>query len=122
MIKIVTKTKKKLTKATNVKAVVKSNRKKSVGRKSVGRKLVKKPHTRKKATLFVPTNNREKLVDLGLMKPQSHISETRPTLTVIHKMNHLSGRQYEIENEPTCVSTVLKFVLKVHQTNELSES
>ena len=90
--------------------------------KTKQKKRVAKSPPRKKAKLFVPTNNREKLVDLGLMKPQSHISETRPTLTVVKKMTQVAGRQYEIENEIECVSTILKLFLKVHQTNELSES
>ena len=78
--------------------------------------------SKKKVKLFVPTNNRETLVDLKLMKPQAYLSETKPALTVIKKMHHVQGRQYEIDFEPTAVSTMLKMHLKVHQTNDLSHT
>lgn len=75
----------------------------------------------KRQRLFVPTNNREKLVDLKLMKPQSYLSETKPTMTVIRGLTQVAGNQYEVGDQ-ACVSTILKLVLKVHQTNELSDS
>lgn len=116
------KTKKKPTGKTSskVKKPVKGKKVKTTAKGKKGKKPATKP--RKKMTLFVPTNNREKLVDLGIMKPQSYLSETKPTLTVIKKMNKLQGRQYEVENEPSAYSTILKFTLKVHQTNDLSPS
>lgn len=86
------------------------------------KKPTKRPSNRSKLKLFVPTNSREKLVDLHLMKPQAYLSETTPTLTRIKKMHRLQGRQYEVENTPCAVSTTLKLVLKIHQTKELSES
>lgn len=75
----------------------------------------------KRQRLFVPTNKREKLVDLKLMKPQSYLSETKPTMTIIRGLTQVAGNQYEV-GEQSCVSTVLKLVLKVHQTNELTDS
>lgn len=104
--------KKKVSKKTtkkNTKPTKKSNRR----AKNVPKKKIK---------VFVPTNNRDKLVDLKLMKPQSYLSETKPTMTVIKKMTRIGGNQYELDHEDACVSTTLKLVLKTHQTNELSES
>lgn len=75
----------------------------------------------KRQRLFVPTNKREKLVDLKLMKPQSYLSETKPTMTIIRGLTQVAGNQYEV-GEQSCVSTVLKLVLKVHQPNELTDS
>ena len=70
----------------------------------------------KRQRLFVPTNNREKLVDLKLMKPQSYLSETKPTMTVIRGLTQVAGNQYEVGDQ-SCVSTILKLVLKVHHPN-----
>lgn len=112
--------KKKPTKKAVKKKVPKKQapKKKKVSKKPAKKKLP----PRKKMKLFVPTNNRDKLVDLKLMKPQSYLSETKPTMTIVKQMNRIGGNQYEVESEQSCVSTTLKLVLKTHQTNELSES
>ena len=95
---------------------------KNARKKSVQKNRQVSGKSKKRVKLSVPTNNRQKLVDLKLMRPQSYISETKATLTEIKRMTHVGGRQYEIEPKTHCVSTILKLVLKVHQTNELSEA
>lgn len=104
--------------------MVKTKKSKKTQKKKVSKKTTKraKKPSRKKMKLFVPTNNRDKLVNLKLMKPQSYLSETKPTMTIVRGMTRVGGNQYEVDSDVACVSTTLKLVLKTHQTNELSES
>ena len=62
--------------------------------------------SKKRVKLSVPTNNRQKLVDLKLMRPQSYISETKATSTDIKRNLYVGGRQYEIEPKTHSLSTI----------------
>ena len=93
---------------------------KKSGKNSTVKKAVKK--AKKRLELAVPTNNKPNLVELGLMKPQAYLTETTPTLTRIRPLQHKSGRTYYVDNETATVSTLMKLVLKIHQTKSLSET
>ena len=76
---------------------------------------------RKNMIVSVQTNNREKLVDAEIMKPHNFMTATESTLTRTYPMAHLSGKKYEVDKDESHVSTILKLVMGVTQTNELSE-
>ena len=72
--------------------------------------------------LGVPTNRRERLVDLELTKGHDFLSNTKPVLTEIFPMVHEGGNRYAVLPKPAYVSTLMKLVAKVGQTNDLSET
>ena len=76
---------------------------------------------RKNMIVSVQTNNREKLVDAEIMKPHNFMTATESTLTRTYPMVHVSGKKYEVDKDESHVSTILKLVMGVTQTNELSE-
>lgn len=86
------------------------------------KKSNKEQMQKKRMHINVPTNKQPKLTDLKLMKPHAFLSETKATHTVMKKMVQVDGRQYEVMNDGFSVSTILKLILNIHQTNELSPS
>ena len=71
--------------------------------------------------LRVPTNRQEKLVDLKVTGGHNFLSNTKPILTEIYPMRQLGGNEYEVLERPAYVTTILKLVLKIRQTKDLSD-
>ena len=71
--------------------------------------------------LRVPTNRQDKLVDLKVTRGHNFLSTTKPALTEIYPMRQIEGNQYEVLDKPAYVSTIMKLILKIRQTNEMSE-
>lgn len=80
-----------------------------------------KKSSEKKRLVSVPTNKQEKLVDLDIMRKHEFMSSTDSMLTRIYPLEHVDGRKYEVQNDVKCVSAILKLVLDVVSTNELSD-
>lgn len=72
-------------------------------------------------TINVPTNNKPKLVESGVMRSHNFMPTFRPTMIEIMPLTHKSGRTYEIGNKPICVSAMLKLVLLTIETTELTD-
>lgn len=117
------KSKAKLTnKQSNKKTkIAKSNKSESVTNKKKSKKQSKSQA--KRAIVGVPTNRRDKLVDLGYMRPHNFLSVTTPMLTKIFHMTRLedTANKYETDREPHHVSAIMKLVLTTMQSNELSQ-
>ena len=71
--------------------------------------------------LRVPTNRQDKLVDLKVTRGHNFLSTTKPALTEIYPMRQVEGNQYEVLDKPAYVSTIMKLILKIRQTNDMSE-
>ena len=56
----------------------------------------KAPKGKKQKSIMigVPTNRRDKLVDMQVMKSHDFLSITEPTLTRIKKLHHVEGNKY----------------------------
>ena len=82
----------------------------------------KAPKGKKQKSIMigVPTNRRDKLVDMQVMKSHDFLSITEPTLTRIKKLHHVEGNKYEVDAKEHSVSTIMKLILNVVQSNELS--
>lgn len=99
--------------------------KSSKGKSSSGRnkpktnKNSKAKRGKKQTIVGVPTNKREKLVDMEAMRKHDFMSSTEATLTRIFPMTQVEGRRYEVSDKEHCVSTILKLVLDVVETNEM---
>lgn len=86
----------------------------------------------KKFIIAVPTNNKPRLADgIGdyehIMRKHNFLSSTNAVMTQIFKLHKYDGEKakfntYISEEEPTCVSTIMKFTLKIMQSNPLSVS
>lgn len=119
---------KKVKKKVPVKSGVKkkpvpTGKKPKPGKKPVAPKAKQKAKSsEKKLVVGVPTNRKEKLVDLDVMRPHDFMSSTESTLTRIFPMTQLDGRRYEVDKKEKCVSTILKLVLDVVSTNDLSDT
>ena len=82
----------------------------------------KAPKGKKQKSIMigVPTNRRDKLVDMQVMKSHDFLSITEPTLTRIKKLHHVEGNKYEVDAKEHSVSTIMKLILNVVQSNDLS--
>ena len=74
----------------------------------------------KKRIITVRPNTKPKLVDMELMKSHNFMSKTEATLNRMYKMTPIGDHKYEVANEETCVSAILKLVLKISQTNPMT--
>ena len=68
----------------------------------------------------VHTNNKQKLTEMELMRSHNFMSKTEATLTRMYNMTPLGNHKYEIDDTETCVSAILKLVLKIDQTNPMT--
>lgn len=82
-----------------------------------GKKSIQKG---KKSIIKVQTNNKDKLFDLDLMRSHDFLSSTESVMTKIHRINHIDGVRYEVSEDVNCVSTILKLVLSINETNNMS--
>lgn len=85
-----------------------------------GKKAQEPQVSGKNFVIGAPTNKRKRLVDLGVTKGKEFYSSTNTVLTEIHDVKHLDRNRYEVESSPKSVSTILKLVLDVQRSNELS--
>lgn len=89
-------------------------------RKQSGRRPAKKGS--KKANVFeinIPVSKNEKLVDMGLISDMEFMTQSGPTMTSIHPAAHVEGRKFEVNKKPRYVSTIMKLVLSVVQSNDM---
>lgn len=75
---------------------------------------------KKRRIVSARTNKKEKLVDLGLMKPHNFMSSTEATLTRLYPMTPLGKNKYEVDSKEVGVSIIMKLILKTDQTNNMT--
>lgn len=100
-----------------IEVITKPSRKGGKQQANVKKAPVDKPNKR----IRPRTNNKEKLVDLGLMKPHNFMSSTEATQTRIYPLFPLDdGVSYEVSENQSSVSTILKLIIKTNQTNPMT--
>lgn len=87
------------------------------GNKKTKRK--KQTTKRKSRTITAPTSKHPTLESLGVVKHHNFMSITGPTMTKIFGLKPLGNRRYEVDDEPTVVSAILKLVMNVVETNDM---
>lgn len=94
--------------------------KKSKPPKGKTSKREKTQKSKKSMIIGAPTNRRDKLVDIEAMTPQNFLSLQEPTMIRIKKLEHIDGNRFEVNNKDHSVSTIMKLVLTVVQSNDLN--
>lgn len=75
---------------------------------------------KQKRRIRARTNNKEKLIDLGLMKSHNFLTLTEATQTRIIPLTPLGKGTYEVREEEGAVSTILKMIIKTNETNPMT--
>ena len=92
------------------------------GRKQGKTTKGKDKSSKRAAVVGVPTSKKDKLVDIGMMRPHNFISVTTPMLTKIYNLFQIDNtNKFEMDDEPHHVSAIMKLILTTTQTNELGD-
>lgn len=79
-----------------------------------------KDKKRKNKLITVPTNSAEKLVEHKMIRKTNFLSATSSTHTTMYNLRHAGGNKYEVSPHAKAYSAILKLVMTISQTNDMS--